>query len=86
MFARAIMNFGTMKHVVVPDNSIIKQSGSGERFVYVYQDGKVTYKKVELGQRLGENYELISGLTGTEQIVVAGQSRLVDGSEVEVVK
>jgi len=86
MFARATMNFGTMKHVVVPDNSIVKQSGSGERFVYVYQDGKVTYKKVELGQRLGENYELISGLTGTEQIVVAGQSRLVDGSEVEVVK
>jgi RND family efflux transporter MFP subunit len=86
MFARVKMNFGSMKNVVVPDMAVIKQSGSAERYVYVYKDGKVTYRKVELGQRLGSEYELLSGLQSDDQVVVSGQSKLNDNIEVEVVK
>ncbi len=86
MFARVKMNFGNAKNVVVPDMAIIKQSGSAERYVYVYADGKVTYRKVELGQRLGAEYELLSGIENGETVVVSGQSKLNDGMEVEVVK
>ena len=86
MFARVKMNFGTMKNVVVPDRAVIKQSGSGARFVYTYNNGKVSYKQVEVGQRLDNEYELISGLTSGEVVVTSGQSRLVDGAEVEIVK
>lgn len=86
MFARVTMGFGNKKHVVVPDQSIIKQSGSGARFVYVYNNGKVEYKQVELGQRLDNEYEIISGVTTGSQVVVAGATNLVDGSEVNVVK
>ena len=35
MFARAEINFGTENRVVVPDVAIVKQPGSGERFVYL---------------------------------------------------
>jgi len=62
MFARVTMKFGREDRVVVPDLSIIKQSGSGARFVYVYKDGKVNLQQVEIGRRIGNNYELISGL------------------------
>lgn len=86
MFARAQLNFGTENHVVVPDVAIVKQPGSGERFVYVYNHGKVNYVKVELGQRLGDAYELISGVADGATVVVAGQSRLTDGAEVKVEK
>lgn len=86
MFARVKMNFGSMKHVVVPDMAIIKQSGSGERFVYVFANGKVNYRKVELGQRIGSEYELISGVENGEQVVLSGQSKLNDNMEVEIVK
>lgn len=86
MFARVNINFGSMKHVVVPDRAIIKQSGSAARFIYVYKDGKVSYKQVEVGQRLDNEYELISGLNSGDQIVVSGHSKLADGVEVEVVK
>ena len=72
--------------MVVPDVAIVKQPGSGERFVYVYNHGKVNYVKVELGQRLGDAYELLGGLPDGATIVVAGQSRLVDGAEVKVEK
>lgn len=86
MFARVTLNFGVLNHVVVPDRAIVKQAGSGDRYVYVYKDGKVSYNKVELGRRLGEEYELISGVDNNSQVVVAGQVRLNNGAEVQVEK
>lgn len=86
MFARATLNFGTQDNVVVPDLAIVKQAGSGDRYVFVYKDGKVTHNKVELGRRMGAEYELKSGVDNNAQVVVAGQIRLVDGTEVEVEK
>ena len=52
MFARVTVNFGVNNSVVIPDMAVVKQPGSGERFVYVYNNGKVSYVKVELGQRI----------------------------------
>lgn len=86
MFARATLNFGTKDNVVVPDLAIVKQAGSGDRYVYVYKDGKVSYNKVELGRRMGAEYELISGVPDNSQVVIAGQPKLVNGMEVEVEK
>ena len=86
MFARATLNFGTQDHVVVPDLTIVKRAGSGDRYVYVYKNGKVSYNKVELGRRMDTEYELISGVDNNSQVVIAGQSKLADGVEVEVEK
>lgn len=84
MFARATLNFGTQERVVVPDLAVVKRAGSGDRYVYVYKDGKVSYNKVELGRRMGTEYELISGVDNHSQVVVSGQTRLADGVAVEV--
>ncbi len=86
MFARVGINFGSTNHVVVPDKAIVKQSGSGNKYVYIYKDGKVSFNKVELGQRLDNRYELISGVPNNSQVVVSGQTRLADGIEVELAK
>lgn len=86
MFARVTLSFGVVDHVVVPDQAIVKQVGSGDRFVYVYKDGKVSYNKIELGRRLANEYELKTGVENGAQVVIAGQSRLNDGMEVEVEK
>lgn len=86
MFARVTLEFGKVKHLVVLDKAILKQSGSGDKYVYVYHDGKVQYKQVEIGRRVDADYEILSGLTVGEQVVVAGQAKLVDGAEVKVIK
>ena len=86
MFARVTMNFGSKNHVVVPDMAIVKRAGSGDRYVYVYNNGKVSYNKVELGRRMGTEYELVSGVDNNSQVVIAGQTRLADGVEVEVIQ
>lgn len=86
MFARVTLEFGKVKRVVVPDQSVIKQSGSGARFVYVYNEGKVQYKPIEIGRRIDSDYEIISGVSAGDQVVVAGQSKLVDGASAKLVK
>ena len=84
MFARVTMSFGHMDHVVAPDRSIVKQSGAGDLYIYVCKDGKVSYQKVELGRRMGDKYEIISGVEDGDQVVITGQSRLTNGMEVEI--
>ena len=85
MFARVTANFGTNHHVVVPDVAVVKQMGSGEHFIYVLQpDNTVKYQLVEVGKRLGNRYEIISGINEGDKIVTEGQARLKDGVTVQV--
>ncbi len=85
MFTRVKLNFGTNKSVVIPDVAVVKQQGSGERFVYVLnEDGTVTYQPVVLGRRLGTEYEVLEGIEDGAQVVTGGQLRLKDGIKVVV--
>ena len=85
MFARVKINFGENENVVIPDVAVVKQQGSGERFVYVLnEDGTVTYQKIELGRRMGTEYEVLSGLVDGATVVTGGQIRLKDGIKVTV--
>ncbi|MDR1402345.1 MAG: efflux RND transporter periplasmic adaptor subunit [Tannerellaceae bacterium] len=85
MFARVTMDLGVLQHIVAPDQAVVKQAGSGDRYVYIYKNGTVSYSKVELGRRMNNRYEIISGVEDNDQVVVAGQNRLVNGMQVEVV-
>lgn len=86
MFARVDVDHGTQSHVVVPDRAVVKQTGSGNRYVYVYKNGKVSYNRVELGRRLDNAYELLDGVADGDSLVIAGQSRLADGVDVDLKK
>ncbi len=85
MFARATVQFGVNNSVVIPDVAVVKQQGSGERFVYVLNaDGTVTYSKVVLGRRMGAEYEVLEGIADGAKVVTGGQIRLKDGIKVTV--
>lgn len=84
MYARVTMKYGSRQNVVVPDRAVVKMLGSGERFIYVYKaDGTVSYQKVELGRRMQDKYEVLSGIADGDEVVVTGQSVLKDGLAVE---
>lgn len=84
MFARVSIDLGSQQNVVVPDRAVVKQTGSGNKYVYVLKDNTVSYKRVELGQRLDNAYELLSGIEDGDTVVITGQTRLADGVKVEV--
>ena len=87
MYAKVNVQFGINRSVVVPDAAIVKQVGSGERFVYVLnEDNTVTYVKVEPGRRMDSRYEILSGLEDGAVVVTQGQVRLKSGIKVSLEK
>lgn len=86
MFARVNLSFGAQSRVLVPDQAVVKQAGSGERFVYVIKGGNAYHKTIEMGRRYNDQYEVLSGVNDGDEVVVFGQSLLSDGRNVEVIK
>lgn len=87
MYARVTVNFGSNHSIVVPDDCIVKQQGSGVRSVFVLQaDNTVKEVVVTLGRHFGTEYELLSGIAEGDNVVVKGQASLKNGSKVNVQK
>ncbi len=87
MFGRVTLNLGKAERVVVPDKAVVKQQGSGNQYIYVYNsDGTVSFNQVQLGQRLGSEYELLSGVEPGSKVVVSGQAKLANGIKVNLAK
>ena len=86
MYARVTVTYGSNNSIVIPDQAIVKQEGTGQRYVYLLNaDGKtVRYVPVELGRHIGMEYEILSGISDGDNVIVKGQAGLRDGIEVEV--
>lgn len=84
MFATGSFSAGAASAQTLPQSAVIQREG----FSYVYvvgADARVTQVKVQVGRRLGERVEVISGLPPGAQIVAAGGGFLSDGDVVRVV-
>ena len=64
---------------VVPD-----PQGAPNVYVYSAERKRVYARRVEVGQPVGKEVEIRSGLRGDEEIVVGGQQKLREGSLVEI--
>lgn len=86
MFARALVTFAVNNSIVVPDGAIVRQQGSGQKSVFVLNaDNTVSNRIVTLGKHTGAEYEVLSGLSEGDKVVVKGNTALKDGSEVIVI-
>jgi RND family efflux transporter MFP subunit len=84
MFGRVTLNLGAKESVVIPDVAVQKQAGANDKYVFTIENGLAQYRKVELGQRLESNYEILSGLRAGDMVVTAGQTRLLNGTPVKI--
>ena len=88
MYARVTVTFGQNNSVVVPDASIVKMQGSGQRSVFVFNaaDSTVTEKVVTLGRHTDGLYQILDGVNEGEEVVVKGLASLRNGSKVSVLQ
>ena len=85
MYARVTVNYGNNHNIVVPDMCIVKQEGTGQKFVYLLNSNHtVSYVPVTLGRHFGTEYEVTEGLSEGDMVVYKGQAALKDGVEVIV--
>lgn len=86
MYVKTRLSLGMACALVVPYQSVLKLTGSNDRYVFVDDGGTARRVFVELGQRFDENIEIISDqLHEGDRLVVVGQAKLVDGSKINVV-
>jgi multidrug efflux pump subunit AcrA (membrane-fusion protein) len=61
--------------------------GSNVRYLFVEKNGKAKRVEVTLGDRFDDKVEVVSDeLKVGDKVIISGQSRLVDGVDVQVVE
>ncbi|MBQ0015722.1 MAG: efflux RND transporter periplasmic adaptor subunit [Bacteroidales bacterium] len=90
MYVRTTLALGEMNAILVPYQSVLKLTGSNDRYVFVNNEGKARRVSVTLGQRFDDKIEIIPVQSGDikegDQLIVAGQARLVDGSALNIMQ
>ncbi len=83
MFARGEFALGSTGALTVPQQAVVVRDG----FNYIFslgKDNKVAQQKVEVGRRVGEQVEVLKGLSADATIAVTGAGFLNDGDTVRV--
>jgi RND family efflux transporter MFP subunit len=89
MFARGEFQLGRSSGLTVPQDALSLREG----FSFVFRLGKqsndqaqVSQVKVQLGRRIDDRLEILSGLDPDDRLVASGASFLADGDSVRVVQ
>ena len=85
MYAKVSVTFGNNQRIVIPDQAVVKLSGTGQKYVFVVnEDRTVQMTPVTLGRHMEAEYEVVEGLNEGETIVVKGHASLKTGDKVEI--
>lgn len=84
MYARANLHLGEKDVLAVQTSAINKLAGTGERFVYVLNDGKAERRSIETGIQRDSFTEVTHGLKEKDIVVAHGAANLKDGQEVTI--
>ncbi len=80
MFARASLDLEQVEVFVAPALAVLKLQGSNQRYVFLEKNGRAQRVVVELGDRFDDKIEIVSDKIAVgDNLVIAGQARLVDG-------
>lgn len=83
-FARGEFELGRTRALSLPQSAVLLRDG----FPYVFrlgQQNKVAQTKVVVGQRVGDQIEIVSGIAADTRVVASGAGFLADGDVVRLV-
>lgn len=83
-FARGEFELGRERAMSLPQSAVLLRDG----FSYVFRlddRNTVTQTKVAVGQRMGDQIEIVSGIAADARVVASGAGFLADGDRVRVV-
>jgi len=87
MFLRVSMDLGEVETFVVPANTVLVQEGTNIRFVFLERNSTAERVEVTLGKRFDDQLEIVSSnIKEGDMLITEGQSRLISGDRIEVVR
>jgi len=85
LFARVEFQTQQKPNVLVVPVNAVMTSPQGERYVYTVNDDTAYYRKVVVGMRTEEYFEVLEGLSENEKVVVRGATSLRDRIPVQLI-
>ena len=85
MFVRSGINYGTAETFLVPSVAVLKQTGTNERYVFINSENKAIRKIVKTGKIIDDNVEITEGLTTGDELIITGQNKLEDQTDIKIV-
>ncbi|MFN4111507.1 MAG: efflux RND transporter periplasmic adaptor subunit [Ignavibacteria bacterium] len=85
-FVKVEIDLGETKELLVPTPSILTDPVSGKNFVYIYQNGVAKKKFISKGKQVNDETVIRSGLKEGDEVIIEGQSNLVEGDKVKLYK
>ena len=87
MYTTLTFEVGADEGLIVPSIAVLKLQGANNRYVFLNKNGVAKRVEVTLGKRFEDQVEIISPeIHPGDELVVAGQGRLVDGSLLDIQK
>jgi RND family efflux transporter MFP subunit len=87
MFIRVSMDLGEVETFVVPANTVLVQEGTNLRYVFIGESNTAKRIEVTIGKRFDDQLEIISEtLKEGDNLVSEGQSKLINGEKIAIVK
>jgi len=84
MFSRVTVPVQTAcDAITIPDRAIVV-TPQGERVVFIVENGKVFSRKVSIGIEQGHSVQIIEGINVGDSVVVSGNQKLQNGTEVRI--
>lgn len=83
LLARITVKGAPRTAVTIPESALVPRGN--DILVYTALNGKARETKVVVGRRESGFVEILDGIEAGQQVVTAGQSRLRDGADVEIV-
>lgn len=82
LFGKASFSFGSRTTIVAPANAVSQRGQMS--WVFVARNGRAEARIVTLGERRGDQAEVLSGLAPEERLIAPVPPSLADGSRIEV--
>jgi RND family efflux transporter MFP subunit len=71
--------------LTIPGEAIVRDpQGATNVYVYYPERGRVYARRIDVGPPIGDGVEIRAGLNGDEQVVVGGQQKLREGTQVRI--
>lgn len=89
MYGTINLNVGRTEAMVIPSIAVLKVQGSNDRYLFVIRNNKAVRISVKVINRYEDQVEVVAldgEINEGDKLVTAGQARLVDGTNVNVVK
>jgi len=86
MFSKIELDLGKGNAILIPNISLIKQTGTNDMYVFVNKNNVARKTPVKTGRMINDRIEILDGVKDGDEIIVVGQNKLENQTPISIIK